>query len=172
MSPPSSPEDVAGIEPAQALPTPGLARRLASLVYEALLLTALVIVASFPLAPVLQALPQPWSRLLNQGFLLGLIGLYLVWFWRHGGQTLAMKTWRLRLVGKAGGPIGLGQAWLRYGLAVLGLAGLGIGFLWALWDRDRQFLHDRLAGTRMVYSPAFDPPKGVARTQTEEDQGG
>ncbi len=142
------------------------------MVYEALLLTALVIVASFPMAPLLQALPQPWSRLVNQGFVLGLIGLYLVWFWRHGGQTLAMKTWRVRLVTRTGAPIGLGQAWLRYALAVLGLAGLGIGFLWALWDRDRQFLHDRLAGTRLVYLPAFDPPKGEGRTQAEHDQGG
>lgn len=156
----------------QALPTAGLARRLASLVYEALLLAALLIVASFPLAPLLQALPQPWSRLLNQGFLLGLIGLYLVWFWRHGGQTLAMKTWRLRLVSQGGGPVRLGQAWLRYVLAVLGLAGLGVGFLWALWDRDRQFLHDRVAGTRIVHSPALDPPKGEGRTQAENDQGG
>lgn len=163
---------MAGIESAHFLPTPGLARRLASLVYEALLLTALVIVASFPLAPLLQALPQPWSRLLNQGFLLGLIGLYLVWFWRHGGQTLAMKTWRLKLVSREGGPVGLGQAWLRYGLAVLGLAGLGIGFLWALWDRDRQFLHDRLAGTRLVRLPALDPPEGKGRTQAEGNQGG
>ncbi len=160
------------IEPMRALPTPGLKRRLASLVYEALLLTALVIVASFPLAPLLQALPQPWSRLANQAFLLGLIGLYLVWFWRHGGQTLAMKTWRVRLVNRTGGPVGLGQAWLRYGLAVLGLAGLGIGFLWALWDRDRQFLHDRLAGTRLVLSPALDAPQGEGRPQAENDQGG
>lgn len=159
-------------ERAQALPKPGLARRLASLVYEALLLIALVIVASFPLAPLLQALPQPWSRLFHQAYLLGLCGVYLVWFWRHGGQTLAMKTWRLRLVSKAGGPVRLGQAWLRYGLAVLGLVGLGIGFLWALWDRDRQFLHDRLAGTRLVHSPAFDPPKGEGRAQAENDQSG
>lgn len=163
---------MAGTGPEQVLPTPGLARRLACLVYEALLLTALLIVASFPLAPLLQALPQPWSRLLNQGFLLGLTGFYLVWFWRHGGQTLAMKTWRLRLVNKAGGTMGLGQAWLRYGFAVLGLAGVGIGFLWALWDRDRQFLHDRLAGTRLVYLPAFDPPKGKGSTQAEDHQGG
>lgn len=172
MSRRPSPEGVDEVELAQALPAAGLARRLASLSYEALLLTALVIVASFPLAPLLQALPQPWSRLLNQGFLLGLIGLYLVWFWRHGGQTLAMKTWRLRLVNQAGGSVGLGQAWLRYVLAVLGLAGLGIGFLWALWDRDRQFLHDRLAGTRLVYSPSFDPPKREGRAQAENDQGG
>ena len=163
---------MAEIEPAHVLPTPGLARRLASLVYEALLLTALIIVASFPLAPLLQALPHPWSRLFNQGFLLGLIGLYLVWFWRHGGQTLAMKTWRLRLVSRTGGPVGLGQAWLRYGLAVVGLAGLGIGFLWALWDRDRQFLHDRLAGTRLVQSPALDPPEGEGCAQAEGNQGG
>lgn len=158
-SPQSSPEDTPGINPAQTLPTPSLARRLASLVYEAMLLVALVIVASFPLAPLLQVLPQPWSRLLNQVFLLSLIGFYLVWCWRHGGQTLAMKTWRLQLVDKAGGPVGLGQAWRRYGFALLSLAALGIGFLWALWDRDRQFLHDRLAGTRLVFT-GVRPTKG------------
>ncbi len=156
----------------QALPTASLARRLASLSYEALLLAALLIVASFPLAPLLQALPPPLARLVNQGFLLGLIGVYLVWFWRHGGQTLAMKTWRLKLVSKQGGELKLGQAWLRYGLAVLGLAAFGLGFVWALWDRERQFLHDRLAGSRLVYLPAFDPPQGQGGAEREHHHGG
>lgn len=136
--------------------------------YEALLLIAVVIVASFPLAPLLHALPPSWARLVNQGFLLGLIGVYLVWFWRHGGQTLAMKTWRLKLVSRHGGRLGLVQAWLRYALAVIGLATFGLGFFWALLDRERQFLHDRLAGTRLVLLPAFDPPQGEERAEREE----
>jgi len=49
-----------------------------------------------------------------------------------------------------GGTVGMGRAIHRYLLAVLGSAALGLGFLWALLDRDRQFLHDRLAGTALV----------------------
>ncbi len=137
--------------PSDPLPLAGLGRRLASLVYECLLLAGILLVAGFPLLALVQAIPAPWGRLINQVCLVGVAGMYLVWFWRHGGQTLAMQTWRIRLVDASGRrPVGLHQAWLRYSLALLGLLGLGIGFLWALWDRDRQFLHDRLAGTRLV----------------------
>ncbi|MCS6785829.1 MAG: RDD family protein [Thiobacillaceae bacterium] len=127
-----------------------LVRRLLCLVYEALLLAALVLVASFPLAPLVQALPPPWGVYLQRLYVLVVAGAYLVWSWRHGGQTLAMKTWRIRLVRTDGAPVGLKQAWLRYALAVLGLLAGGLGFVWALWDRERQFLHDRLANTRLV----------------------
>ena len=60
-----------------------------------------------------------------------------------------MKTWRLRLARSDGRPLTRKQAWLRYGLAVPGLLLFGVGFLWAFVDRDSQFLHDRLAGTRV-----------------------
>lgn len=133
-------------------------RRLASLVYEALLLLAVLVVASFPIAPIVQALPVPWGRYFQQVYLVVVAGGYLVWFWTHGGQTLAMKTWRIRLVSLQGGAVGGRQAWLRYGLALLGVAACGLGLLWALWDREGQFLHDRLAGTRLVDSSAFDAP--------------
>ncbi len=148
---------------------PSIGRRLACLVYEGLLLFGLLVVASFPAMPVVGALPAPWSKLAYQAYLLAVMGLYFVWFWRRGGQTLAMKTWRIRLVSEAGGPVGLGQAWLRYLLALLGLLGLGGGLLWALWDRDRQFLHDRLAGTRLLH--ALDPPEGDGGPRGEQHQG-
>jgi uncharacterized RDD family membrane protein YckC len=61
-----------------------------------------------------------------------------------------MKTWRLRLVARDGGSLTWRQAWLRYLAALVGLAVLGLGFVWALFDRDRLFLHDRIAGTRLV----------------------
>lgn len=153
-------------------PTPGLLRRLACLLYESLLLFALLVVASFPVMPLVQALPAPGSRLVFQIYLLAVMGVYFVWCWRHGGQTLAMKTWRVQLVTVSGERLGLGRAWLRYGLAGLGLAGLGLGFFWALWDRDRQFLHDRLLGTRLMSSVALDSPERDDRTQAEQHQGG
>jgi len=75
---------------------------------------------------------------------------YFLWFWRHGGQTLAMQTWRLRLEGTTGNIVTLPQAVLRFALCFPSLLFFGAGLIWAVFDRDRQFLHDRLAGTRIV----------------------
>ena len=75
---------------------------------------------------------------------------YFLWCWLHGGQTLAMQTWRIRLVDIEGGIIFPGQAIKRYLLASAGLIFFGAGFLWALFDRDSLFLHDRLLGTRLI----------------------
>ncbi len=130
--------------------TPTLKRRLASLLYDALLLLAVLFLAGFVVIGALPDVRGGPARLVFQGYLALVAGFYLTWFWRRGGQTLAMKTWRIRLVDGYGQPVGLGVAWVRYGLALLGLFTLGLGFAWALWDRDRQFLHDHLAGTRLV----------------------
>jgi uncharacterized RDD family membrane protein YckC len=61
-----------------------------------------------------------------------------------------MKTWRIRVVSKDGGRVELMRGIRRYLIAVPGVAVFGLGLLWALVDRDRQFLHDRLAGTRLA----------------------
>ncbi|MDD3530809.1 MAG: RDD family protein [Gallionellaceae bacterium] len=134
--------------------TAPLTRRLACLFYDALLLLAVLFVAGFVVVGLLPDVSAGLPRLLYQGWLLLVAGVYFTWSWRRGGQTLAMKTWRIRLITEAGAGVGLGRAWLRYGLAILGLIAFGIGFLWALWDADRQFLHDRLAGTRLVMAVA------------------
>lgn len=129
---------------------PSIKRRLVCLFYDALLLMAVLFMAGFLVVGLLPDVGAGLPRLLFQAWLFLAAGVYLTWFWRHGGQTLAMKTWRIRLVDPAGTRLGLGRAWLRYGLAALGLIGFGLGFLWAFFDADRQFLHDRLVGTRLV----------------------
>lgn len=75
---------------------------------------------------------------------------YFGWLWKRSGQTLAMQTWKIRLVSADGGPLTTRQVFLRYSLTWPSLLVGGIGILWALIDRDRQFLHDRLAGTRLI----------------------
>jgi len=91
-----------------------------------------------------------WRRHLLQVFLLAVFAAYFLWCWLRGGQTLAMKTWRIRLVAKNGhGRISPQAALLRFACALL-LVPTAIGVLWALVDRDRQFLHDRLAGSLLV----------------------
>lgn len=130
--------------------TPSIARRLACLFYELLILVALWVAAGFLLVGLTQAFDPVWVRPLFQIYLLALTGVYFTWFWTHGGQTLPMKTWRLRLVSPEGGSLGYGLAWSRYVLAVAGVLLFGVGLVWALFDRERQFLHDRLLGTRLV----------------------
>jgi uncharacterized RDD family membrane protein YckC len=133
-----------------ALRAPALGRRLASGLYDGLMLAALVLVATFPFLAAFGDSTTGWRRHALQLWVLAVAGAYFTWFWTHGGQTLPMKTWRFKLVRRDGAAISVPLALHRYLLAVLGLLALGLGFLWALVDRDRQFLHDRLAGTALV----------------------
>lgn len=131
---------------------PGIRRRLASALYDSVLLIGVVAVAwLLPQTLIgmlfnLEALPA-----VSLAHFVLVIAAYFIWQWRNGGQTLAMKTWKIRLQSVAGGPISWRQLLIRFVLACLGLGFGGAGFLWALFDRDRQFLHDRFAGTRIVF---------------------
>jgi uncharacterized RDD family membrane protein YckC len=115
-----------------------------------------------------------------QVFLFLVLGLYFTWFWSHGGQTVAMKTWHVRLLSKDGQPVGTARAWLRYVLSWMwflpALAGIYTGglrsggaislallagvLLYALasrFNRRRQFLHDLISRTELVYWPTVKP---------------
>ncbi len=131
--------------------------------YEALLLTSVLFICTWVFLFFAQPLDPAITRPLLQLWLLFLTGVYFCYCWTRGGQTLPMKTWRIRLVATGGGPVALKTAVVRYMLALLSLGACGLGFAWCLIDRDRQFLHDRIAGTRIVSQPAqasahSDPP--------------
>ena len=126
-----------------------LVRRTLSLVYETLLLIAVLWCAGLFYALVEVRIGATHLRGFYQAYLLVVAGIYFAWQWQ-GGQTLPMKTWRMRLVTQYDEAITLRQAFLRYVLASAGLLLFGVGFLWALVDPERQFLHDRLGGTRIV----------------------
>jgi uncharacterized RDD family membrane protein YckC len=123
------------------------------MVYELLLVAAVLFVASFLIIPLVGEMRAPWQRHLFQVYILGVLFAYFSVFWLRSGQTLAMKTWRIRLVQRNGDTLTFRQAVLRFGLALLGLLLAGAGFWWALFDRDRQFLHDRIVGTRLIRLP-------------------
>jgi uncharacterized RDD family membrane protein YckC len=133
-----------------SLAAPSLGRRLASALYDLLLLVALVFIATWPFLAFFGDSTQGWRRHLLQAWILVVVGAYFVWFWTKGGQTLPMKTWGIRIVSSDGAAVSMPRAVHRYLIALLGTAALGLGFLYALVDRDRQFLHDRLAGTAIV----------------------
>jgi uncharacterized RDD family membrane protein YckC len=134
---------------------PGIGRRLAGMLYEGILLigvlAAAVVVPNLILALASSiVLPRPALRV----YVFLVLAAYFLWQWRGGRQTLAMRTWKLKIASRTGGVPSLGQLALRYVLAWPSLMLFGIGILWALIDRDRQFLHDRLAGTRIVFEVA------------------
>jgi uncharacterized RDD family membrane protein YckC len=110
------------------------------------LLAALLMIGALPFVLVSHDVPRAAFQL----YLLALAGAYFPWHWLHGGQTLPMKTWRLRLVARDGGPLTALRAFKRFAAAAAGSAAFGIGFLWALVDPEGLFLHDRLAGTAIV----------------------
>lgn len=90
-------------------------------------------------------LPRPLLVL----HIVALIAAYFLWHWHRRGQTLAMQTWKIKLVTAVGSKPKWRQLILRFVFAVPGVLS-GLGILWALFDRERQFLHDRLAGTRLI----------------------
>jgi uncharacterized RDD family membrane protein YckC len=128
--------------------TPGLPRRLASMVYEGILLFAVAFFAAwvFFFASGGRDATAGGMRHLLQLFIGFFFAAYFLWSWLRGGQTLAMKAWRIRLVGVT--PL---KALVRFVLAMLLVPTL-VSIVWSLYDRDRQFLHDRLAGTRLVFA--------------------
>jgi uncharacterized RDD family membrane protein YckC len=161
---------------ASALPTPSLRRRLAAFIYEGVLLFGVLMIAGLVYGLATQQRHALVGQHGLQAFLFMVLGLYFTWFWTHGGQTVAMRTWHVRLLTSAGGPVPTGRAWLRYLLSWLWFmpalvvafladwhggaqiaAALFIGVLgYALLARlnqQRQFLHDLISRTRLVYSP-------------------
>jgi len=144
----------------------GLRRRLASMLYESLLLLG-VLSVTFMLPHLALGMAYeivlPGPLLFLHVFVV--MGIYFVWYWGHGGQTLAMQTWRLRIVSADGMPPSMKQLLLRYLLSWPSLLLYGAGLLWAFFDRDRQFLHERLSGTRIIFVPpttaANPPPAGT-----------
>jgi uncharacterized RDD family membrane protein YckC len=133
---------------------PGILRRLAAMVYESTLLSgvAFVSTALFLLAGGGASALEGWRHLALQVYLGTVFAGYFLWCWLRGGQTLAMKAWHIRLVAPGHDSVPPGTALLRFVLAVL-LVPSGIGIVWALFDSERQFLHDRITGTRLVSVP-------------------
>lgn len=129
----------------------GLPRRLAAIVYDVLPLCAVLLVFTTAVWLARGGREIPPGTIWFQLALVGVADAFFGWFWTHGGQTLGMLAWRIRVVrADDGGPLGWGRATLRFAAAIVSLLPLGLGFWWALVDREASTWHDRLSGTRLV----------------------
>lgn len=160
---------------------PGSWRRLACFLYEGVLLFGVVMVAGFLYGVLTQQRHALVGTSGLRAVLFVVLGLYFVWFWSHGGQTVAMKTWHIRVLTRDGKPLSYWRALARYlacwlwfvpGLAIVGLSGLHGGApiaaailtnvvvvaLLARLHPTRQYLHDLLCGTQLTHwQPAASP---------------
>lgn len=159
----------------QIASAPPLKRRLACMLYESLLLFGVIFIADAAFDILTNSRHALFLRGARQLWLFLVIGAYFTFFWCRTGQTLAMQTWRLRVIPVSGTKLPLRNAILRYVLAWMWfLPAMLIDYTFGLkqwpsvivivggmllWlaatrlDSERQFLHDRLAGTRLVDMP-------------------
>jgi uncharacterized RDD family membrane protein YckC len=138
--------------------TAGLLRRLGALLYDTLLLAAVLMIATALFLPLTggEAITSAGSPLLvwtYRGVLAGLVVLFHGIFWTRRGQTLGMASWRLRLEREDGGTLTWGDTLRRLAAAVLSLLPAGLGWLWILVDPGKRAWHDRLSQTRVVVVP-------------------
>ena len=140
----------------EATDSPGILHHLGAILYDLLLLLALLMVATTLVIVPLSLHGEQVSVGENILFRLYLVLVgsgYYLWFWTHGGQTVGMKTWRFRIADELGNTPGYGRALWRLLLALLCNAPCMAGFLWRLVDSQGRTLYDRLAGTSLKRVP-------------------
>ncbi|CAN1489968.1 COG1714 Predicted membrane protein/domain [Methylophilaceae bacterium] len=132
---------------------PAWLRLAACMVYDGLVVLALSFALALGFILLFGDASHGLKRYALQLFLWLGVGLYFVWCWRKSGQTLAMQTWQLKLSDGQANLLNWPQALIRYALASLSLGAFGLGFVWAVFDHDGLFLHDRLLSSRITFVP-------------------
>ena len=122
----------------------------AACLYELLLLIALWMLCTWIFVRLFGDATGGYKRYLLQLVLWLCTGAYFVWCWYKSGQTLATQTWKIKLVNQQNDTLSLKQALIRYALASACLLAFGLGYCWALIDKNGLFLHDRLLKTRFI----------------------
>ena len=125
-------------------------KRLSASFYELILLIAIWLIVAGIFVTIFGDAMHGFKRFALQSLLWSVTGAYFVRCWKQAGQTLAMKTWRLKVVSRSGLALTYPQLWLRYALASVGLIAVGAGFFWMLFDREGLCLHDRLTGCKVI----------------------
>lgn len=127
-------------------------RRLAAIFYDSLLLCSVFFCATFLLIFSLGEGEIESGNLYYSAFLILLAYCYFCWHWVKGSQTLGMRSWYIYVINESGMPLTWKQASLRFAASLLSFVILGLGFIWALFDKQNLTLHDHLSKTKLIVS--------------------
>lgn len=130
---------------------PGFLRRLAAILYDLLLLIAVLFVATALLLPLNKGEAFTVQQFFYPLYLLTISFLFYAWFWTHGGQTLGLRAWKIKVLTFDQKPISWKQALLRFVTAILSWGIFGLGFLWILIDKDHRSWYDNLSKTALFF---------------------
>ena len=125
-------------------------KRLAAIFYDSLCLFSLFFLATLILIFFTKGESIASNNIAYDLFLALITYLYFVWQWTHGGQTLGMRSWKIRLYQDDERPVSWLRASSRFALASLSFITLGMGFIWALFDTNRLTFHDRYSRTLLL----------------------
>jgi uncharacterized RDD family membrane protein YckC len=135
---------------------PSVFRRLGALFYDVLSLLAVLMLANAIVVIPYEVITGHHvyesflPLLLLRLYLLAIIAAFYVYFWTHGGQTLGMRAWRLRVVGSDGGALSVGAAVKRFAWSIVSFLPAGLGLWMSLFNREGLALHDQRSSTRVV----------------------
>lgn len=124
---------------------------MAAVCYDGLLLLAVLFLATLIALPFNQGQAFSSSQLAYPAYLLTASFIFYGWFWTHGGQTLGMRAWKIKLVHTDNHPLNWSHAATRFAYSLLSWSCLGLGFFWCLWDKNKLCWHDHLSKTRLIY---------------------
>ena len=130
-------------------------RRLAAIFYDAILLFCIIFMAWQPVPLLSDELDPLLSKSIKLIYLLTISFLYFGWFWRNGGQTLGMRTWKIKLEGETA-VIPWRALLVRFLFALLSWASFGMGYLSSAFHRQNQTWHDLASGTRLIIADKRD----------------
>jgi len=128
-------------------------RRVCAIIYDTILLGCVVFLAWQPVPLLPDDLYPALARAIRLGYLTAICFVFFGWFWSHGGQTLGMRSWRIKLVParlSSNTPVSWRMAWVRFMSSLLSWAVFGIGYLWSLFHHDKLTWHDIISRTRLV----------------------
>ncbi len=142
-------------------------RRFGAIVYDSLLVVALLFLTTIPFIAIRAGEPVNSSGNLAYQITLSLVIYgFFVGFWSRTGSTLGMQSWGLRVETSKQQAPSVRQATVRFVAAALSWLPLGLGFFWQLWDKDSLTWHDRISGTRLMYYPKSDRSRSEERSNS------
>ncbi len=131
--------------------SPGFFRHLAIILYDALLLVALLFLATALVLPYNEGEAFTSTQYIFPFYLLFISFIFYGWFWTHGGQTLGMKAWKVKLLTFNYQPITWSHAFKRFSIAIISWCCFGLGFFWQLINKQKYTWHDRYSRTALFF---------------------